>query len=232
MLQCPTLLVRFRRNFPWFAAVVLLAFSQAGCGMSRDDSVATTAEPQMFSVLIERGQNGAALSEQERDDEGRRNLPRVLAFKVVGAAPKPDDRAQAEARIAATQAAIIDAFRRALFEARQSRGQSVENFTARLGPRMTITHRLEGESDEIRIKLTYRGIENTLAVRDGVLQHPPVDLRLIRRIFEETNGEFSLLETDTTTNDALATATVACYLPAGFDPTAKVNVARVDDDAP
>ena len=122
-----------------------------------------------------------------------------------------------EQRAASTQAAIIDAFGKALIEARASRGQSTADFTAKIGPRMKVTHRTIDTGYEIQISLLYRGVESLFVVRNGVLQHPPQDLGLIRRLFEETNGEFSLLATDSTTTGGVALAKVGCYLPAGFD---------------
>lgn len=232
MLQRPILHSQWRSLLPLVVILPLTALVVSGCGSGGRDRVAATAEPEAFPVRIEPGRNGAALSSEEEAEREKRMMPRALAFKVTGAAPRPEGDVPAEQRIAASQAAVIDAFCRALIEARQARGQPTENFTARLGPRMTVVHRRQDDSVEIRIKILYLGIENTLAVRNGVLQHPPVDLRLIHRLFEETNGEFSLLSTHNTIDDERVTATVACYLPAGFDPTAKVNIARTDEEMP
>ncbi len=205
--------------------------SIAGCQLG-PAGPATASKPEEFRVRIDRRDNGAAAvvaSEREKDSAIHR---RSLAFEVVGESRPPSAEASLEARSAARQAAVIDAFGKALIEARRSRGQSTSDFSARIGPRMTITHRALGEGYELKIALTARGAETLFVVKDGVLQHPPHDLALLRRIFEETNGEFSLLATDTDSLRGVPVATVACYLPTGFDPALPTHLAGADDNVP
>lgn len=205
--------------------------SSAGCHPS-NESPYGPGKQRPFIVRVDPNENGAAGDVGDSLESSSRSQPRQLAFKVSGTAPKPSDGNGAEARIAASQAAIINAFMNALIDAREARGQSTSDFTARLGPRLTVNQKTTNGVSEARIGITYNGSNNQLMVRDGVLQHPPVDIRLIRRIFDETNGEFSLLSTDEDSNERYATATVACYLPSGFRQGVLMNVARNDTDEP
>lgn len=156
--------------------------------------------------------------------------PRKFAFRVTGSAPLPADDAAAEDRIAAEQAAVIEAFRHALIESRRAQGKSAENFTVQFSPRLSVQCRSTGDSVETTVSLLYRGIKNRLVVRDGILQHPPVDLRIIRGVFDETDGQFALLDTEPLRDADRIAAAVACYQSSGFDATPR-NVARSDDDA-
>ena len=74
-------------------------------------------------------------------------------------------------------------------------------------------HRTVGTSDEIEVRLIARGIQKVFVVRDGVLQHLPHDVSLIREIFDETNGEFSLLPADRAARPGVCIAKVGCYVP-------------------
>jgi hypothetical protein len=60
-----------------------------------------------------------------------------------------------------------------------------------------------------------RGVETSFIVRHGQLQHPPHDVKLVQRIFQETNGEFSLLGAEWRPDAGSYVATVGCYTPAG-----------------
>ncbi len=200
-----------------FAATTLAALSLASCRSmnGRDEPVKSVAEAD-YTIRVDRANNGAATKTDEAELSPSTDHRRTLAFEMVGISSAAQD-ATPEQRVAATQAAIIDAFAKALIEARASRGQPTADFTTRIGPRMKVTHRTIDSGSEIQISLLYRGIESLFIVRNGVLQHPPQDLAVIRRLFEETNGEFSLLATDASSAGGVAIAKVGCYLPAGFD---------------
>lgn len=205
--------------------------AQVGCDPAGSSPYAKGRQ-RAFVVNLDREDNGAAEAATDRGASPPGARPRQLAFKVTGTARKPGDDDRTKARIAATQAAVLDAFGKALIEARQSRGQTTSDFVARLGSRLTVVHESTGGSQELRVTLNYNGVDNTLVVRDGELRHPPVDFRLIRRLFDETNGEFSLLATDESSSDQISTATVACYLPPGFAPGVPANIARIDTNEP
>lgn len=220
-------------SLTWYTLCGLLMSSTAliGCHPA-NESPYGPGKQRPFIVRVDPTENGAARGSGESSAAGGRELPRRLAFKVTGVAPHPSNASGAEARVAASQAAIINAFIHALIEARRTRGQPTDNFTAHLGPRLTVSYRsLDGRA-ESRITLVYEGRTSRLTVYDNVLQHPPVDIRLIRKIFGETNGEFALLSTDETRGETLAAATVACYLPSGYPTNASLNVARIESDEP
>lgn len=223
--------LKFIRALSYGFTLTIGIVAQVGCDPAGSSPYAKGRQ-RAFVVKLDREDNGAAEAATDRGAGPSGTRPRQLAFKVTGVARKPADDDRAKARIAATQAAMIDAFRKALIEARQSRGQTTSDFAARLGPRLTVVHESGGGSEEFRVKLNYNGIDNTLVLRDGSLRHPPVDFRLIRRMFDETNGEFSLLSTDETSSDQVSTATVACYLPPGFDAGMPANIARIETDEP
>ena len=168
-----------------------------------------------YKIHVDRSNNGGAKAIAENDTAAA-DQQRTLTFEMVGYSAAAQD-ATAEQRVAASQAAVIDAFCKALIEARTVRGQSSADFTTTIGPRLKVAHRTVDGGYEMQISLMYRGIESLFVVRNGVLQHPPQDLALIRRLFEETNGEFSLLTTNASAAGGVALAKVGCYLPAGFD---------------
>jgi hypothetical protein len=196
---------------------LLLAIGISACQKPKPVQPArvTTVEPE-YCIRVDRASNGAATTVEEAVLADASDGQRTLAFEMAGYSQTATD-ATAEQRAAATQAAILDAFCKALIEARASRGQSVADFTATIGSRLTVTHRTVDGGYEVRIDVAYRGVDSLFVVRNGVLQHPPQDLSLVRQMFAETNGEFSLLETDVSSTGGLALAKVACYLPAGPD---------------
>jgi hypothetical protein len=69
-------------------------------------------------------------------------------------------------------------------------------------------------------------------VRNGVLQHPPHDLKAIQSMFAETNGEFSLLETDWSTGEDDYSAKVGCYVPEGMSTAIAGDVTAEDSEQP
>ncbi len=173
--------------------------------------------PEVFTIHIDRGDNGAAEGVRDRQENKRTTLPRILAFEMSGIAEKPPAEAQADRHAAAKQAAVIEALAGALIEARRSRGQSTADFTAKLGPRLAIRHESLDQGHAIEVRLDAQGVETVFAVRNGELQHPAHDLSIVRRVFAETNGEFSLLSAGPTTASGQYVATVACYQPRMWD---------------
>lgn len=201
------------------AAVLLLGgVALIGCsdnaGKRADQK--TAINEAAFRIHIDRNDNGAAVAAVQ-EKERRRMMPRQLAFEMAGFAELHEENAPQEARAAASQAAIVDAFTRALIEARRNRGQTTNNFTAEIGPRLRVSHTLLDDGYEVRISLISRGEESEIVVKNGVLQHPPRDMRLVHQIFEETNGEFSILDAGQLNQNGQYLAKVGCYLPKGFD---------------
>ncbi|HKQ48881.1 MAG TPA: hypothetical protein VJZ71_12495 [Phycisphaerae bacterium] len=199
-----------------FLCCGLLTGIGVACQRPKTSEPVQAAVTPEYCIRVDRDNNGAAATGDEIDLSAASDRQRTLAFEMAGYSETAPD-ATPEQRAAATQAAVIDAFCKALIEARASRGQSTADFTARIGPRMTVTHRSVERGYEVRIELAYRGVESLFIVRNGVLQHPPQDLTLVRRIFDETNGEFSLLATDASSTGGVALAKVACYVPAGLE---------------
>lgn len=200
---------------PACAAGVFLLFlcvSPVGCG-SKERAERASGTAGGLTIHIDRNENGAAFRSGGEASEPRVAIPRKLAFEVSGMARVAPAGASKEQRVAARQAAIIDAFGKALIEARRSRGQTVSDFTAKLGPRLTVIHRTVGDGDEIEVRLIARGVQKVFVVRDGVLQHLPHDVSLVRKVFDESNGEFSLLPADRAARTDVCVAKVGCYVP-------------------
>jgi len=169
-----------------------------------------------LTVTIAPGDEAARTKAPPSDEPAL--LPRTFAFEMAGfSAPVRDGTP--EQRIAATQAAVIDAFCQALIEARRARGQSASDFTAVLGPRLTVRHCQTDDGYQAEIDVISRGVETSFIVRNGKLQHPPHDVKLVQRIFQETNGEFSLLGAEWRPDAGSYVATVGCYTPAGSKDT-------------
>ena len=201
-----------------FVTVLSMAMYLPACRTDRPadaTAIQSQARPE-YKIHVDRANNGAARAMADTDATGESDRQRTLAFEMVGYSTAAQD-ATLEQRAAASQAAVIDAFCKALIEARTARGQSAADFTVKIGPRLKVVHRTVDAGYEVQISLVYRGVESLMVVRNGVLQHPPQDLGLIHRLFEETNGEFSLLTTDAPAAGGVALAKVGCYLPAGFD---------------
>jgi hypothetical protein len=219
-------MTRFERHtFRLTGCLILLSSAFGGCqppdektrqSASKDDSAESR---HGYSVMIDRNSSntpsyGSARTTRLDDVQS----PRALAFEMVGFGRST--AGGMDARAAGTQAAIIDALGRALVEARRTRAQSTSDFSAKFGRRLTITHRTKGEGSEIEVVLSNRGQDFTLVVRDGVLQTAPGDVKLVKRIFEETNGEFALLSADavSASRDRYE-ARVACYQAAAAHDT-------------
>ncbi len=200
------------------ALLLVVVSAMTGCSADANKGTAQKAsvDEAAFTIHIDQSDNGAAIAEVQ-EKERRRMMPRELAFEMAGFAELHANEASQEERAAASQAAIIDAFTRALIEARRNRGQSTSDFTAEIGPRLRVRHTSLDDGYEVRISLISRGEESEIVVRNGVLQHPPRDMRLVHLIFDETNGEFSILDAGQLNQNGQYLAKVGCYLPRGFD---------------
>jgi hypothetical protein len=195
----------------------------AGCGSARTVAVSDTSTQADYKVRIQRSGPASA-------SDTMASPARDLAFEVSGFGGATVGNDKSDEKTSVTQAAIVDALVKALVEARRSRGQTTGDFTTKLGPRVTIVHRQIGDGYEAQITLLARGVDTTFIVRDGVLQHEPHDLKLLRQVFDETNGEFALLGTTWKSVQHGCEARVACYQPAGME--GAVAGATVDTATP
>lgn len=199
----------------WTAPVILACIWASGCTPAKQVNPATDAE-KVYPVTLDRRDNGAAAPAAHRGLAAYPATPRTLSFEMAGFAHESDTGDAQERRAAATQAAIIDAFCEALIESRRTHGLSTENFTAKPGPRLTITHCTTDDGHEIQIDLVSQGRETRFVVRHGQLQHPPRDLAMVHQIFRETDGDFCLLGTDWSGPSGTCLARVGCYTPAAL----------------
>jgi hypothetical protein len=217
-------------------ALILAVVLLSGCQWNERAKGKASADDHRFAVRIDRCDNGAARAEMPADMSGKRAVPRTLSFEMMGTANLPKYGTTQEDRAATVQAAIIEAFCKALAEARQSRGQTASDFTAELGPRLTVSHCTVDGGEEIHVTVIDNGVETTFVTRDGKLQHPPRDMRLVHCIFEETNGEFSLLGTEWLPAGEECVATIGCYLPLGYESAvameADTDASAEADEAP
>ncbi len=202
----------------------------AGCG--NPDADAARSRPLAPVVRIDRSRNGSAAANSELAEDAERRIPRRLSFVISGDAPHDRSSSDVDGRAAATQAAVIDAFYKAAAEARRARGRSVTDFTAHMGPRLTLTHRSLDDGYEVRVQLISRGAETTFHVRNGQLMHPPQDLRLIEELFTATNGEFALLETRQDPLRNAIAARIGCYVPAAMDTAVAGEAANESGSSP
>ncbi len=222
---------RSRRACRWAVAACGGLFIAACQSPQQPKTEAPTPALEAFTIHIDRGNNGAVKGTGSRREDRRTPMPRIMAFEMSGTVEKPPADAEADRHAAAKQAAIIEAFAGALIEARRSRGQPTADFSAQMGPRLTVCHQSLEPGHAIEVRLTSRGVETVFAVRDGELQHPAHDFALVRRLFAETNGEFSLLGAGATTLSDQYIATVACYQPRVMD-AALAGSGATSDDAP
>ncbi len=222
-----------RRSLFFACHFVLIGFVGLGCQSSEKKAgrleTSSSAQP-VYHVSIDRGNNGAAIAGGEDGTVKATPLPRMLSFEMVGSAGLADAGASQQARAAATQAAIIDAFRLALIEARRTRGQTTSGFTAELGPRLKVEFSPRDDGYEFRVCLRKDGVQKEFVVVNGALQHEPHEWAFLHQIFEDTRGEFSLLGTDWEPLRGECVATVGCYLPEGYD--TKVAFDEADENAP
>jgi len=181
-----------------------------GCAAPGADSTRESTADSDYKIRIERpGADEASLTARPSAST------RTLAFEMTGVAIAESSRPEGQRKAAMVQAAAIDALIKAVIEARRARGQTTADFTMKIGPRLTIVHQQLGDDYEVQISLIARGADVTFVLRGGVLQHEPYEQALLRRVFEETNGEFSLLTTEWDPARGGCKARVACYLPAG-----------------
>ncbi len=215
----------------------LIAAAASSLALGASCNRAPSAEPppvqDTLSVYIDGGETEAT-PRSPRDSASAtdpvkppEHLPRTLAFEMAGVARADTNQAEA-----ARQAAVVEAFAQALIEARRLRRQPTADFTARLGPRLTVIHRSLGDGCEIEVSLTHRGEETRFEVKRGVLQHEPRNSDTLARIFDETNGEFALLETRWLPSGDECLARVACFRPAGMGTLAPETLAGHPDDEP
>ncbi len=221
-----------RRRFVALATWLLCASVSFQAGCNSPNAGGPSAEPAAGpAVNLDRTDNGAAVRLTRRAPRDDRRLQRPLSFVMTGSAPFAAGDSTTDSRAAATQAAVIDALFAAVVENRRDAGESIVNFTQHLGPRVSLTHlSLEGR-DEIRVKLASTRGESEFVVRDGVLTHPPYDFETLRRVFEATDGEFSLLETRRDALQKSITARVGCYGSVTTG-TAIVADVEVEDEIP
>ncbi|MBK8267173.1 MAG: hypothetical protein IPK83_02240 [Planctomycetes bacterium] len=194
------------------------AFTAAACNGSKNrsqQSVREAAPTEINTVRIDAGNNGAAPARQASHVEERR-APRALVFEISGVAPIPHDGGTQEEWAAARESAVIDALAKAIMESRRGAGLSDENFVEKLAPRLTVAHRITDEGEEFELRLADRGMERLFLIRDGVLQHPPHDFQLVRKIFSETSGAFALLPVDEAPLNRYV-ARVGCYEQIGAE---------------
>ncbi len=195
------------------SAVCLLAINAVGCNRSssNDEPVVQKAPPpEVFTVRIDAGNNGAAPMVQKGYDPSKRRAPRALIFETSGVARLPDEGASQEEWAAVREAAVLDAFAKAIMEARRMAGLPEDEFVEEFSSRMTVAQRISVNGEEFEVRLVDRGMERLFLLRDTVLQHPPHDFELVRKIFAETNGEFTLLPVDEAPMGRMI-AKVGCY---------------------
>jgi hypothetical protein len=198
------------------AAVILAAVLLSGCA-PKEKVRQTAAADNGFDVRIDRSENGAATPVGRAGGQKTDAAARSLAFTMSGAGQMPETGASPERRAAASQAAIIVAFCKAIGEARTAAGQPSADFSVDFGPRLKVSRAAIEGGFQDRVTLVSRGIETTFIVRNGKLQHEPHDIRQMQQIFAATNGEFSLLGTDWSPVKGECVATVARYLPADLN---------------
>ncbi len=213
----------------WTILATCICLGCWGCG-PRGEVNQAPATDSMFTIDIDQGRNGAVDATQRAARDERHAIPRTLSFEMAGFGHLDPDADTPEQRASAGQAAILDALCRAMIEARRSRGRPDSDFIARLGPRLTISHCSTDEGYDVEVNLICRGVETTFLVRNGILQHPPRNLKLIHRIFEETNGEFSILGTDWSPSTRTCVAKVGCYVPMGLGEALAGDVTAASDE--
>lgn len=208
---------RSLRRTVLISSFLCLAFT-AACNSSKNrsrESVQQATPTEINTVRIDAGNNGAAPARQASHVEERR-APRALVFEISGVAPIPHDGGTQEEWAAARESAVIDALAKAIMESRRGAGLPDENFVEKLAPRLTVAHRITDEGEEFELRLADRGMERLFLIRDGVLQHPPHDFQLVRKIFSETSGAFALLPVDEAPLNRYV-ARVGCYQAIGMD---------------
>ncbi|MBX3395877.1 MAG: hypothetical protein KF841_10970 [Phycisphaerae bacterium] len=203
---------------PACALGIVSVAALAGCGSrgGPQSSIQFAGQPS-HTVRIDAGENGAASPARSASADAHADrTPRALMFEVSGVALLPSDNAGQEQWAAAREAAVLDALAKAIMESRRGAGLSDDNFVEKLSPKLTASRRVSVDGDEFEIRLIDRGMERLFVMRDGILLHPPHDFALVRRIFTETGGAFSLLPADMSPTNRYV-ARVGCYEALGVE---------------
>lgn len=166
------------------------------------------------TVRVDPSANGAAPS-RGPPVAGIEFAGRRLAYVIRGVGRADDHVADPDRRPSMSQAAVVEALCGAVAEARRLRGESGADLTVPLSPRLTITTKSAGpETHEVELTLVVNGRSNVFRARGGVLQHPPNDLSIVRRVFEETHGDYALISTEFDLDGNQCVAVVGAYRPA------------------
>lgn len=161
--------------------------------------------------------------------DGHGSDGRRLRFVMAGqsrAAPTPSNL---EDRAAATQAAIVVALANAVTESRAHRGQSADEFTERIGPDVTITISSHGETT---VEMTDSGTITRWRVHNERLSGRPHDRAAIRRLFDNTDGTYRLLDTWSDSLRGIVIAQVGCYATADSATVLAAEDSGEDDPIP
>lgn len=215
-----------------FCLLALISFGSACQHSQRTTAKTNDAPDDVFTVSIDREKNGAAASSEAARQRDAKKNPRVFAFEVAGASARPDGEADQEMVASAKQAAIIDAFVKALIESRQERGLPTADFTERFGPRLTVVHTTKNDGPWVEVRILARGIENAFILHNGRLENPPYDFGMVQRVFAESGGEFTLLTSDALPTSNQYVAKVGCYLPPKLESVMAGDVSQAGDSAP
>lgn len=204
-----------RNLFPSISRIAAASLLM-GIGCNRSDSdrepVSAKATPpaEVFTVHIDAGNNGAAPAAMKSTEGRDARKPRALIFESSGVARLPADGGSQEQWASAREAAVLDGFAKGIMEARRMAGLPDDEFTEQFSSRLTVAQRISSSGEEFEVKLLDRGMERLFLLRDGILQHPPHDFELVRKIFSETAGEFRLLPVDDAPLDRMV-AKIGCY---------------------
>lgn len=205
-----------------YPVAVLIGFSaslsaMSGCSSRNEpEPVSQATHSPNYTVCIDSGNNGAASPVTPVTHAERRRPPRVLVFETSGVAPIPKDGGTQEEWAAARESAVLDALAEGIMESRRDAGLPDRNFVDKIAPRLTAAHRTTDAGEEFELRLVDRGLERIFLIRDGLLQHPPHDFELVRKIFTETNGAFTLLPVDEAPLNRYV-ARVGCYERIGVE---------------
>lgn len=192
---------------------VLLALSWMGVPACQMEGSGAPADSSAPAVAINPRENGAAIhipARARRDEFPRR---RSLAYEITGVAKGPVSPSTSEQRASAAQAAIVDALCLAVAEDRRNRGLTEADFSEEISPRLSVARRGSTPSTLSRVVLISGGTETVFETRDGVLTHPPHDIRSVQLLFDATAGRYALLGADWQPSQDIWTARVACYHP-------------------
>ncbi len=207
-----------REAFASFGPAVVVGalaawLAAGGCGPKPDAVAATPAAGMTTAIYLDPSRNGAVSGRPDESAGGRRTATAGgLTFVVQGSAPPSPAGVRSERRPAMTQAAVLDALAAAVIESRRAAGLPTGAFEARLGPHVLLEYKpTPAGGRDVRVQLVSRGRTTALHARDGVLQHPPYDLGVVQRVFDDTNGRYALLDARQAPARDGCIASVACY---------------------